>query len=246
MKFKLKALAVAAVASISTVTFADETPSSPHAVTGNIGILSSYVLRGNTKSLENKGATVNGGLDYEHESGFYAGWWGSTLDYDLDGSEFENDFYFGYNGSFNDDWGYSLGLAYYYYYDIGTSESDGFESKIAVNYKDLSVTAQTLLEDTSWGNTGDTYISGAYSYALPRDFSLNTTLGLYYNNDNGDYEGESFDTKDDFNFRHFNIGLSKSIGETGVTANMDYVIGGKLRDGTDLKNKVVLGLAYSF
>ena len=80
MKFTLKALAVAAVASASSFTFADE-PTSPHSVSGNIGVLSSYNLRGITNTPENKDATINGGLDYNHASGFYAGWWGSTLRY---------------------------------------------------------------------------------------------------------------------------------------------------------------------
>lgn len=245
MKFTLNALAIAAVASVSSLTFADA-PTSPHTVSGNIGVLSSYVLRGNTAGLENSGATINGGLDYEHASGFYAGYWGSTLDYGLGGSEFEHDFYLGYNGAINDDLAYQVGLTYYYYYDIGTSAADGFESILGLTYKDFGVTAQTLLEDTSWGNTGDTYILGSYSYGLPQDFSLNTSLGLYYNNDSGKYEGISYETKEDFSFRHLTVGLSKPIAETGVTASMDYIIGGKLRDETDLKNKVVFGLSYSF
>ena len=245
MKFTLKALALATtVATASTVSFADA-PASAHSVSGNIGVLSSYVLRGNTAGLENKGATVNGGLDYEHASGFYAGYWGSTLDYGLGGSEFEHDFYLGYNGSFNDDFGYTVGLAYYYYYDVGNTDSNGFESLLGLNYKDFSVTAQTLLEDTNWGNTGDTYILGSYSYGLPQDFSLNTSLGLYYYNDSGDFEAV-LNTQQDFSFRHFTVGLSKPIGETGVTASMDYIIGGELRNETNLKNKVVFGLSYGF
>ena len=57
MKFTLKALAVAAVASASSFTFADE-PTSPHSVSGNIGVLSSYNLRGITNVPENSGATL--------------------------------------------------------------------------------------------------------------------------------------------------------------------------------------------
>lgn len=246
MKFTLKALAVAAVASASSFTFADE-PTSPHSVSGNIGVLSSYVLRGNTEGLENPGATINGGLDYEHASGFYAGWWGSTLDYgDGADSGFENDFYAGYNGSINDDLGYTLGLTYYHYHDIGTNNSNGLETLIGLNYKDFSLTTQTLLSDTNWGNTGDTYFLGSYSYALPQDFSLNSSLGLYYYSDSGDYEGTDLNTTEDFGFRHFTVGLSKPLADTGVTASMDYIIGGELRNGYDLNNKVVFGLSYSF
>ncbi|ATO19327.1 hypothetical protein BS636_06470 [Acinetobacter sp. LoGeW2-3] len=249
MKFTLKALAVAAVASASSFTFADE-PTSPHSVSGNIGVLSSYNLRGNTALPENDKVTLQGGLDYSHASGLYAGWWTSTLDgddaYPDQANPMEHDFYVGYNGSINEDLGFTLGTTYYYYYDVGTSDFNGFELLLGLNYKDASLTAQTLLEDTGWGNTGDTYFLASYSYALPKDFSLNSSLGLYYYSDSGDFEGENYITTEDFNFRHLTVGLSKPIADTGVTASMDYIIGGKLRDDTDLKNKVVLGLSYSF
>lgn len=275
MKFTLKALAVAAVASASTFTFADE-PTSPHSVSANIGLSSAYVLRGNTAGLENDGATVTGGIDYEHASGFYAGYWGSTLGYSLkskgtgkyipvylDGSDepeyeevieegnnsFENDFYLGYNGSITEDLGYSVGAVYYYYYEADNTDVNGFELTLGLNYKDFGVTTNTLLQDTTWGNAGDTYIAGSYSYGLPYDFSLNSTLGLYYYSDSGDYEGnEDYwgKTTKDFSFRHLTLGLSKDIGETGASAAMDYVIGGELRDGSSLKNKVVFSLSYGF
>lgn len=241
MKFTLKALALAAVASTSTFTFAEEAPSE-HSFSGNIGILSSYNLRGITNGPENKGATINGGLDYSHASGFYAGWWGSTLDYGSDnGSEFENDFYAGYNGSINEDLGYTVGLTYYYYYDIGNTGSNGFETMLGLSYKDFGVTAQTLLEDLDWGNAGDTYIKGTYSYALPHDFSLDTALGLYIYDKNGPIEAT-----DTFGFRHFDIGLSKSIADTGVTASVNYILGGYDRMDIKQNNKVVFGLSYGF
>ena len=268
MKFTLKALALAATTAASTMSFA--AAESEHTFSANIAVSSAYVLRGNTASLENDNATVSGGIDYEHSSGFYAGYWGSTLGYSLtaqkgwrvpvldendeivgykydyeDGDKaFEHDFYLGYNGSINDDWGYQVGLAYYYYYE-SDADVDAFESIVGLSYKDFNVTAQTLLEDVEWGNAGDTYILGSYSYALPKDFSLNTSVGLYYNNDSGKYE-YALNTKDDFSFRHVTLGLSKPIGDTGVTASMDYIIGGKLRDETDLKNKVVFALSYGF
>lgn len=259
MKFTLKALAVAAVASASSFTFADE-PTSPHSVSGNIGVLSSYNLRGITNTPENKDATINGGIDYNHASGFYAGWWGSTLRYsagtdlfenaagelvEVETGEvtnaFENDFYAGYSGSINDDWGYTVGLTYYYYYDIGNSGSNGFETMLGLTYKDLGITAQTLLEDLDWGNAGDTYLKASYSYALPKDFSLDTALGLYLYDKNGPIEAA-----DTFSFRHFDIGLSKALADTGVTASMNYILGGYDRNDVKQKNKVVLGLGYSF
>ncbi len=170
MKFKLKALALAAVTSASPLIFADEV-ASEHSFSGNIGLLSSYNLRGNTALPENDKLTIQGGLDYSHTSGLYAGWWTSTLDgddaYPGQSNAMEHDFYVGYNGSFNDDLGFTVGTTYYYYYDINTSDANGFELLLGLNYKDFGVTAQTLLEDTIWGNAGDTYFKATYSYPLP-------------------------------------------------------------------------------
>ncbi|OTG76974.1 hypothetical protein B9T33_15690 [Acinetobacter sp. ANC 5054] len=243
MKFAFKALSLAVLGSASTLTFA-EAPASEHSFSGNIGILSSYNLRGITNVPENKDATIQGGLDYSHASGFYAGYWGSTLNYGDDvPNGFENDFYAGYNGTINDDLGYTLGLTYYYYYDIDTSDANGLETLVGLNYKDFGLTAQTLLEDTLWGNTGDTYFKASYSYPLPQDFSLDTALGLYAYKKSGDFiEG----TTESFGFRHFDIGLSKPLADTGVTASMNYTLGGYDRFDEKQKNKVVLGLKYEF
>jgi len=246
MKITLKALAVAAVASASSFTFADE-PTSPHSVSGNISVLSSYNLRGNTALPENDKVTLQGGLDYSHATGLYAGWWTSTLDgddaYPDQTNPMEHNFYVGYNGTVNDELGFTVGTTYYYYYDIDTSDANGFELLLGLNYKDFGLTAQTLLEDTLWGNTGDTYFKASYSYPLPNDFSLDTALGLHTYEKNGDFVKGSTES---FSFRHFDVGLSKAIGDSGVTASLNYIFGGNDRYDEDFKNKAVLGLAYSF
>ena len=249
MKLTLKALSLAILGAASTFTFAEEAPASEHTVSGNIGVVSQYVLRGNTASLENDNAAVQGGLDYSHSSGFYAGYWGSTLGYNAElptetDKSFEHDFYAGFNGAITEDLGFTLGGTYYLYYPA--DDANVFETLVGLNYKDFGITAQTLTDDVTWGNAGDTYFLASYSYGLPKDFTLNTSLGAYYYSDSGDYEGVTLDTQEDFNFRHFTVGLSHPLGDTGASVNMDYIVGGKLRDETDLKNKLVLGLKYEF
>ena len=248
MKFTLKVLSMAVVAAASTFTFADEA-SSAHSISGNIGVFSSYNLRGITNVPENSGATVQGGLDYSHSSGFYAGWWGSTLDYNAETPEgssdtFENDFYAGYKGSITEDLGFTLGGTYYVYYPA--DDSDVFETLVGLNYKDFAISAQTLTDDVKWGNAGDTYFLATYSYGLPRDFSANFALGAYLYSDSGDFEGNTLDTTEDFNFRHFTAGLSHPLGDTGASVSMDYIVGGYDRSDVKQKNKVVFGLKYAF
>jgi len=52
-------------------------------------------------------AAVQGGLDYEHASGFYAGGWGSNVDFG-DGTSYELDLYAGFSGSV-EELGYDVG-----------------------------------------------------------------------------------------------------------------------------------------
>lgn len=248
MNFKSTVLASAFVAaSVSGVAMADTALPFSGEVSGNISVLSSYNLRGITNAPENTGATLQGGLDYVDNSGFYAGWWTSTLGEDVYGvnSPLENNFYVGYNAAINDDLGFTVGTTYYYYYNIETEDANGFELLLGLDYKGVGLTAQTLLEDTAWGNTGDTYFKAAYSYALPKDFSLDTALGLYYYTQDGDFIPDAA-TKNDFGFRHFDIGLSKAIGETGATVGMLYTFGGYDRMEVKQKNKVALSLSYGF
>ncbi len=250
----LKAALFTVISGVSGLSLAEETRPFPFPgeVTGNIGVFSSYNLRGLTNVPENSDATIQGGLDYSHPSGFYAGYWGSSLDYSLadydpltesykGGDSFEHDFYLGYKGSINEDTGFTIGGTYYYYYNSDV-DSDGFETLLGLNYKDFGITAQTLTQNTTWGNQGDTYLLATYSRALPQAFTANFALGAYYYGD----DDEFITTTEDFNFRHFTVGLSHPLGDSGANMSLDYIIGGYDRMDDKQKNKVVLGLKYSF
>src|SRR5947208_1968347 len=57
-------------------------PKSPHSVTGNFGLFSQYIFRGLTQT--NRKPALQGGFDYAHASGFYAGIWGSNISWITD------------------------------------------------------------------------------------------------------------------------------------------------------------------
>ena len=66
---------------VTSATWADESKKWPFSgdITGNVGVFSSYNLRGITNAPDNSAATLQGGLDYRHPRGFYAGYWASTM-----------------------------------------------------------------------------------------------------------------------------------------------------------------------
>lgn len=218
-------------------------------LSGNIGVHSMYLLRGIGK--ENENTAVQGGLDYSHESGFYAGWWGSNLGYsydvnvgtDPDGNGFENDFYAGFAGSAGD-LSYKLGLIQYYYIDV--DDSDLAELLASVGYGPFSLQMQYLLNDGAWGNQGDIYWTANYSVGLPKDFTLTASLG-YYTYDDSDPVKYGLTTTSDSGYRHLNLILSHPIADTGADMYIQYTNAGEDRTGNDdYDDKVVFGLTYGF
>lgn len=64
---------------LQTATAAD-----PNTFSANVGAVSNYIWRGVSQTQD--GAAVQGGLDYAHESGFYAGLWASNVDFNNEGA----------------------------------------------------------------------------------------------------------------------------------------------------------------
>jgi uncharacterized protein (TIGR02001 family) len=89
--------------------------------TGNAGLFSDYRFRGFSQT--NLKPAIQGGFDFAHKSGFYAGNWNSNVASELyGGGNLEMDFYGGYKGKLGD-FGYDVGLLYYYY--PGSNAADG-------------------------------------------------------------------------------------------------------------------------
>ncbi len=239
-------------------------------LTGNIGVASQYILRGISQTYnatydksgpETTGPAVQGGLDYTTKDGFYAGYWFSNIRYsyaDLNPkntkphtNSVENDFYAGYNGKYGD-FGYILGGTIYYYQPGW--ESLGFETKLGLTYQDLTLTAQTLLNDVTYGNKGDTYFLLAYSTKMPRDFTLTGQLGAYMYKKDGKFIGQY--VKDASGnliaegksaaFRHATIGVSHPLAATGATWGLQYIIGGDNRYGLKQDNALVGTVTLTF
>jgi uncharacterized protein (TIGR02001 family) len=82
-------------------------------ITGNIGLTSDYVFRGISQTNEHP--AVQGGLDYSHSSGFYAGVWASNVNFeDNDEANIEIDTYAGMAGQI-DALGWKFGAIRYNY-----------------------------------------------------------------------------------------------------------------------------------
>jgi uncharacterized protein (TIGR02001 family) len=100
----------------------------------NVALSSEYVWRGVNQSASDP--AISGGFDLGHESGFYAGIWGSNVDFGSDASA-EIDYYAGYAGDFGDS-GVSFDIGGLYYDYPSEDELDFFEIYGFVSYSFLS------------------------------------------------------------------------------------------------------------
>ena len=108
------------------------------AVSANVAFASDYVWRGMTQS---DAPAIQGGFDFEAESGFYAGIWGSNVNFN-DGAGSELDYYFGYGFSVGD-----LGI------DIGYVAFDYPKNQTGLDFEEIVL-------GFSLGNFGLTHALG--------------------------------------------------------------------------------------
>lgn len=118
-KTAVAGLMAAALGSGLAQAQAPAAPSSPHTLTGNVGLYSQYIFRGLTQT--NQKPALQGGFDYGHSSGFYAGTWASNISWLTDSSAYSSggslewDFYGGYKFALPADITLDVGTLYYYY-----------------------------------------------------------------------------------------------------------------------------------
>ena len=246
MKKSLIASAVAATLSAGAMTL--PTTAAAGELTGNIGVVSQYILRGITNVPESANPAVQGGLDYGWDSGFYVGYWGSSLDYNADPDasnpvSFENDFYGGYAGSFATDFSYDVGLIYYYY--LPGQDTNTAEVAASIGWKSISLGMNYLTQDVTWGNSGDIYWHLSGDYDIGAGFNLSGLLSYYTYSKDGEYLPETSDSVGSA-FRDFEIGLSHPLGATGADMSLTYIVGGEDRYGVEQDNTIVAGLSLTF
>ncbi len=220
--------------------------------TANVTVASDYLFRGISQTGANP--TIQGGFDYAHESGFYAGMWGSNISWLSDANiasnaSFELDTYFGFSSSFAEDFTYNVGFLRYNYpgnYGANT-KADTDEIYGSLGYKWL-----TAKYSYSLGNTfgipaakGTNYLEVAASYTFD---DAGVTLGAHYGKQvykgpNAGVGATSLDYSD------YSLSASKDLGGYGLglkysktNATPAYTVLGK-----DLgKGTAVLSLSHSF
>jgi uncharacterized protein (TIGR02001 family) len=145
-------------------------PASDHTFTGNFGLFSQYIFRGLTQT--DRKPALQGGFDYAHSSGFYAGIWGSNISWITDGYapggsySAEFDTYLGFKMPVGD-FTFDVGFLRYNY--PGRKPVGGFA-------------AGTEKADTNelYGAVGWKWLTFKYSYSLGDTFGIKDSKGTDY------------------------------------------------------------------
>ena len=150
-------------------------------VSANVSFSSDYIWRGMTQT---DGPAMSGGFDYESENGFYAGIWGSNVNFN-DGAGSELDYYFGYGfevGNVGIDLGYVA-----FDYPQNNTGLDFEEIVIGLSMGDLGLTF-ALGQDSAPDYTEISYTFGdvGLSYGEYDDYGNN--FGISYDFECGTYD----------------------------------------------------------
>ncbi|HZV57435.1 MAG TPA: TorF family putative porin [Sphingobium sp.] len=161
----------------------DAASASPITISGSVGLVSDYRFRGFAQSSEN--AAIQGGITVSHDSGFYAGTWGSSVTF-AGGAEV--DLFAGYSKEIAPGVTADVGLLYYLYPKHGGGDTDFFEPyasltgaigpatlKVGVNY----AWAQDALVSLKDGSKASAlYLHAEPSIGIPNTpFTLDGHIG---------------------------------------------------------------------
>lgn len=194
MKPSLQALIAASVLSFSSVlAIAEE----QHSISANFTLASDYILDG--VSQTDSSPATQGGVDYAHSSGAYAGIWASNVDFG-DAAREEIDYYVGFSNQISEALGYNTAVYYYQYTNVEhATDYNYFELLFGVSVgDDTGVDFYYSDDEDVWGAPA-TRVHLWHDVDLGNDYGLGFTFG---------YDGVENSTDDNFFWR---VGVSKAI-----------------------------------
>ena len=150
-------------------------------VSANVSFASDYIWRGMTQT---DGPAMSGGFDYAAESGFYAGIWGSNVNFN-DGAGSELDYYFGYGFEVG---GVGVDLGYVAFdYPENNTGLDFEEVVIGLSMGDLGFTF-ALGQDSAPDYTEISYAFGDFGFSYGEYDDYGDNFGISYGFSCGSYD----------------------------------------------------------
>jgi len=230
------------MAGFSSLAQAQETPTPEHQVSYNATLTSEYRYRGLSQTRFDP--AVQGGADYTHSSGFYAGTWLSTIKWidDAGGDvNVEVDLYAGKRGQVTDAISYDVGGLYYVYPSNGLpTNANTFEFYGQLGFGPAYVKyshATSNLFGTA-DSKGSGYLDIGANVDVGSGFVLNLHAGRQRVKNNSE-----------FSYNDFKVGVTKDFGFASaslawIKANTDSYLSPR---GKNLgKSAAVLSVSKTF
>lgn len=214
--------------SLSNVAMAeDAAPESPHSFSYNVGLYSQYIFRGLTQTGEEP--AIQGGVDYAHSSGFYAGAWASNISWLEDAGAYKNsslelDVYGGYANSIGETGiDYNVGLLQYLYpgsKNAGVKSADTTEVYGSLGYKWVTGKVSVVASDGAFGLDN---ADGSWYAELNADIPVaETGISAVLHLGRQEFSGSSAGTDNSvFDYTDWKIGATKSW-DNGVNLGAYY------------------------
>ena len=236
MRKQIFTLAAACVAlgsmAAATPAFAQdeeaEEAEGPITISGSVTLVSDYRFRG--VSLSDKDFAVQPTITISHESGLYAGVWGSNIA-NNPGDDAEVDIYAGFAGG--DTITYDIGATYYLYPGFSSANYVEFIGKTGTTVGPVTlggILAYAPSQDGT-GNQDNVYVGGTAAFAIPSTpLTLNSSVGL----EDGAFGNNKID---------WSLGVSASV--AGFTLGASYVDTNRFAGGLG-KAGAVFSVSYGF
>jgi uncharacterized protein (TIGR02001 family) len=171
---------------------------------GYVTATSDYVFRGISKS--NEEPSLQGGLDYVHSSGFFAGVFAAGIDYPEtsfvpDPGSIELDAYVGYSAAAGRDFSWNVGLFDYEFPDSEAKDTNYQELGFDLYYRDVARFGATFSDDARAGGASGWTAELELRRPFAQYFQASATLGRY-----------SFARDDWKDYLYWDLGVSATTG----------------------------------
>lgn len=144
-------------------------------ISSTVTFASEYLWRGVTQTEGDP--AIQGSIDYSNENGFYAGIWGSNVNYGAAvDSDIEVDLYAGYAGNITEDLTFDVGAIRY---TFPSSTADDFNEVYgALGYGNFSL-AVNYSDDFAGLDEDSFYYNASYSRAISEELSISISAGYH-------------------------------------------------------------------
>lgn len=224
----------------------------PGGLSGNVAIYTDYSFRG--VSQTQRDMAVQGGIDWNHDSGVFVGTWASPVDFsNASGTEnayLETDFYGGYAGAI-DSFSYKTSATYFYYPGADTFSYWEFGAFAGYDFGFTALSTGVIGSPDYFGGLGTGWYI-PFGFAIPIGTvscpfpgkEWENCFDLAFDANAGYTHTETVLFNNNHHYFDYNAGLTMAM---PFNLKLDFrFVGTDVEDVHDAGNRFVFGAKYSF